>query len=359
MSDSYGYFAPAVADRPIPPPPPYPPAQSPLTPPPPPIGSYHAGMTLSPGGRVAVSDADFDEQLMMHGATMTSYANMGKSSRPGYYPVAGRMGWGERFWAGVDLAKTCWTVLRDEPMLLVVPLMTLLASVIVIVPLLLLSGGPADPQADRVLAGIQAVAVGLVVAVLGNLGSAVVVSAATTRLEGLRPDLGTSWKATMARLPQLTGLAVIMVAERAITGALRETPWGRFLADLLDRSWDFASFLSIPVILFEGAQPFGAVKRSGELVISRWGTQLTARGVLHLAVFVCALPLLLAMVLLGWLFSPVVAMVMFVVWLLLVVAVSTALNGILSAAMYRFAVTGLVVPGFREADMWRMFSRAT
>jgi hypothetical protein len=32
-----------------------------------------------------------------------------------------------------------------------------------------------------------------------------------------------------------------------------------------------------------------------------------------------------------------------------------ALNAILSAAMYRFAITGLVVTGFREADMWRAF----
>lgn len=286
------------------------------------------------------------------------YSAMGQQLRPGHYPVGDKLSWSERFSAGLDLAKTCWGVLRDEPALLVVPLLTLLASAVVIVPLVLLAGGPADPQLDPVLAAIQALVAGIVVAVTSTVGTAVVVSAATTRLEGLRPSISASWSAVMACLPRLAGLGLLMVGERAVTTALRETPFGGLFANLIDRAWDFASFLAIPVILFEGTGPVRAVGRSGELVVSRWGSQLTARGVIHLAVFVCAVPLLVVLVMLGWLLSPVVALVMFGLWLLTVTAVSTALNGILCAAMYRFATTGLVVPGFREADMWRVFARA-
>jgi hypothetical protein len=36
--------------------------------------------------------------------------------------------------------------------------------------------------------------------------------------------------------------------------------------------------------------------------------------------------------------------------------VSSALNGILSAAMYRFATTGMLCAGFNEADMWSVFA---
>jgi hypothetical protein len=39
------------------------------------------------------------------------------------------------------------------------------------------------------------------------------------------------------------------------------------------------------------------------------------------------------------------------------IAVSGALTGVLSAALYRFAITGMVAPGFRDADMWAAFSR--
>lgn len=281
------------------------------------------------------------------------------AARPGHYPVGERLSFLERVGSGIDLARTCWGVLRGEPQLLLVPLATLLASAAVIVPLLLLVGGPADPQAHRVLAGVQTFAVGVVCAVIGNLGTAVVVSAATARLQGLRPEIGKCWQAALAKLPQLAALGLVMAAERALTGLLRDGPFGRLLAGFIDRAWDFASLMSIPVIVFEDAGPFQSVRRSAELVKSRWGSQLAARSVLAIGVFCCALPLLVVMVLLGALWSPLLALVMFGGWLLLVVSVTSALHGILSAAMYRYAITGLVVPGFREADLWRAFSRAS
>jgi hypothetical protein len=37
--------------------------------------------------------------------------------------------------------------------------------------------------------------------------------------------------------------------------------------------------------------------------------------------------------------------------------IGAALTGVLSAALYRFATTGLVAPGFNEAEMWAVFSR--
>ncbi|BEP14933.1 hypothetical protein acdb102_32440 [Acidothermaceae bacterium B102] len=347
-----GYFAPPVSKRPDrPPPPSYPP------PPPTAFGGY-AGPPLPPGGRVAVSEMDSLEQSMLASAARTSYGQMGMSTRPGHYPVGAKMSLLERIGAGLDLAKTCWTVLRSEPMLLLVPIMTLLAGAAVIVPVFLLGGGFVDPSTHRAAAAVQGFVLLVVLTVIGNLGGAVVISAATTRLEGLRPDLGKSWRLALSKLPQLTGLGVIMAAERTLTNTLRDNALGKILAGLIDRAFDFATFLAIPAILFENVGPLRSIKRSGELVASRWGSQLVARGLLNLAVFVCSFPLLLAMLFLGWMFSPVVGVVLFCLGLLIVVAVSTALSGILSAAMYRFAVTGLVVPGFREADMWRVFSRA-
>ncbi len=341
------YFAPPPSARPsIPPPPSSPPP--PAFPPPP------------PGGRVAVSEPDAYEQGLLGQAAMASYQQMGVGSagRPGHYPVGERMSFFERFSAGLDLAKTSWSVLRDEPQLLLVPVMTLVAGAIVLVPLFLLTGGLADPSTQRVLAAVEGFCLMAALAVIGNVGGAVVVHAATTRLEGLRPDLGKSWAQAMAKLPQLAVLGVVMAAERTLTNTLRDSAWGKFLAGLIDRSFDFATFLAIPVILYENVGALGSVKRSGELVVKRWGPQLVARGLLNLAVYVCALPFLAVLLLVGWLVAPVVGIVLLCIGLVVVVAVATALSGILAAAMYRFAITGLVVPGFREADMWRVFSRA-
>lgn len=336
MTDDYGFFAPAGVRPPPPQTPPPPAPYSQQFPPP--------GQPLPPPAQ----------------GFPPPYVPPYGTGRPGgHYPIGAKMGFFDKISSGLTLARTCWTVLSDEPALLLVPVVTMLASALVIVPFLLLTGGIANPDTDRVLAGFQAVTVGIVLAAIGNVGTAVIVSAATTRLQGLHPDLRAAWSAALAKLPALAGLGVLVVLERSLSNLLRRNLLGRLVAGLIDSAWDFATFLTIPVVLFEDAGAMRSVKRSGQLVVSRWGSQLTASSILNLAVFVCALPLLIGMVLLGAMMSPLLAMAMFCVWLVLVVSVSTALSGILSAAMYRFAVTGLVVPGFREADMWRMFSRAS
>jgi hypothetical protein len=343
--DRFGYFAPPAPTQTMPPPPP--------PPPPPPYDRFSGSAATAPGGRPSMAGMDAVEQDLLRNAGARAPYQPG--IRPGHYPLSQRMSFLERISAGIDLAKTCFSVLRDEPALLLVPVLMLAVSAVVIVPLLLLGGGPADPQLNEVLAAIQAAGVGAVLSVVGCVGSAVIVSAATTRLEGLRPDLKASWAAVLPKVPQLAGLGLLLAAERAATRALRGNAVGRLVAGLIDRAWDFASLMAVPAILFEGVGPLRSVKRSAELVRGRWGSQLTARAVLHLGVLVLAIPLLVVMVVLGAWYSPAAALVMFCVWLVLVVSAATALNAILSAAMYRFAITGLVVPGFREADMWRAF----
>ena len=151
---------------------------------------------------------------------------------------------------------------------------------------------------------------------------------------------------------------VVLAGERTLTSLLRGKRWspGTFAANAIDRVWDFATFLVIPVILYENVPVFAAVKRSGHLVAARWGTQLTARSVLSLALFVACLPLIAVGVVLCLVSVPLGIGVLVVV-LVGDLVMAAALTGVLSAAMYRFATTGMVVPGFREADMWAMFGR--
>ncbi len=337
----YGYFSPPANPPPTAPPPPPPPSQ---------FGGQWGPV---PGGRPNVETmAGIEADLLRAGSARATYE---PGPRQFHQRPVARLGFFERIEAGINLARTCFSVLTDEPQLMLVPLVMLMVCAVILAPLLMLAGGPADPQLDRMLAGIQAAAVGAVVSVVSCVGAAVMVAAATTRLQGQRPNLTASWATVRPHLPQLAGLGLLMAAERALTRALRETPWGRLVAAVVDRAWDFATLMAIPVVLFEGAGPVGSVKRSAELVRHRWSSQLVARAVLHLGVIICAIPLLVVMVVLGAWYSAIAAMVMFCVWVVLVVCVSMALNAILSAAVYRFAVTGLVSPGFREADMWRAF----
>jgi hypothetical protein len=170
--------------------------------------------------------------------------------------------------------------------------------------------------------------------------------------------LSSAWVTTLGQLPRLVYFGIVLAGERTLTSLLRGKRWsiGTLAANTIDRAWDFATYLVIPVILFENLTVFGAVKRSGQLVASRWGTQLTARSVMSASLFLVSLPLIVLAVVLAA-YSMTAGIGLLIVVVVLIVVASSALNGVLSAAMYRFAVTGLVVPGFREADMWAAFGR--
>jgi hypothetical protein len=140
-----------------------------------------------------------------------------------------------------------------------------------------------------------------------------------------------------------------------MTAALRNSAAGRIAANVADKAWDFATFLAVPTILFEKVGPLTAVRRSGSLVASRWGTQLTAQAVLSFAIAVCTIPLAIVALVIASA-NAGLGIALLVAILLAAISVSSALNGILSAAMYRFATTGMLAPGFNEADMWSVFA---
>jgi len=188
-----------------------------------------------------------------------------------------------------------------------------------------------------------------------------VVAAATVRLEGGTPRIEAAWGKTLANAPMLIVYGLVSAVQRTLTGLLRSGKrrgLGDLAADALDSAWDFATFLAIPVLLYEGnTGVFKAVKRSATLVSKRWGSKLVGQATLNLAVLVVGLPVIVGAALLGYLVSLTACIAMAVLAYLVVAAFAAALSGIFSAAMYRFAITGQVAPGFREADMWAPFRR--
>jgi hypothetical protein len=278
---------------------------------------------------------------------------------PAHYPTVGRLGFTASIRSGFQLLPTCWSVLADEPALLLVPLVVLVVTIAILLGYVDLIGGlGALVTTNKYSTAVRVFPVLALTSSVASIGQAVIVSAATDRLQGKPSSLSAAWTTTLGQLPRLVLFGIVLAGERTLTGLLRGKRWsvGTLAANAIDRAWDFATFLVIPVILFENAPVFAAVKRSGALVASRWGTQLTARSVLGLALFVVCLPLLLLGIVLCTVSLPLGIGVLILV-LVGDLVLAAALTGVLSAAMYRFAITGLVVPGFREADMWSMFGR--
>jgi hypothetical protein len=276
-----------------------------------------------------------------------------------HYPTIGRLGFMGSLRSGFQLIPTCWSVLAAEPALLLVPLVVLVITVAMTAGYAGLEGGLGNLVTDnKYSTAVRVFPIAALCSAVSSVGQAVIVSAATERLQGRRPTLSSAWVTTLGQLPRLVYFGIVLAGERTLTSLLRGKRWsiGTLAANTIDRAWDFATYLVIPVILFENLTVFGAVKRSGQLVASRWGTQLTARSVMSASLFLVSLPLIVLAVVLAA-YSMTAGIGLLIVVVVLIVVASSALNGVLSAAMYRFAVTGLVVPGFREADMWAAFGR--
>ncbi|HVY09974.1 MAG TPA: DUF6159 family protein [Mycobacteriales bacterium] len=300
-----------------------------------------------------------DERMMLATSEATSYQNM--TGGPSYYLPGSRLGFMGSIRVGFRLIPVCWSVLAQELVLLVVPLVVLLVGGLALLGYAAAFGGVDGLVTDNnVDTAIRLFPIAAFMMILSVLGQAVIVAGATDILNGHRSSLGTAWLTALNQFPRLAWFGVVYAGERTLTGMLRgRRGWSPtdLAADVIDRAWDFATFLAIPVLLYENVTVFQAVKRSGQLVKQRWGVQLTARSVLGTALFVAFLPLVVLAVLVAVGVSAVLGIVLILILLLGQVAMAGALTGVLSAALYRFGVTGLVAPGFQEADMWAAFDR--
>ncbi|HEY0870485.1 MAG TPA: DUF6159 family protein, partial [Acidothermaceae bacterium] len=273
-----------------------------------------------------------------------------------FYPVGSRLGVFGNIRAGFRLLPTCWGALMADPTLLFVPLVVLFVGGVASAGYIAAFGGLAHLLAGgRAVVAVKTLPLTVVLAVVSVIGRAVVVADATQRLQGAKPRIDVAWRLTVSRLPALIGFGIAQALESTMTAALRNSAAGRIAANVADKAWDFATFLAVPTILFENASPLVAVRRSGSLVASRWGTQLTAQAVLSFAIAACTIPLAVVAIVVA-VANAAFGIALLVAILLAAIAVSSALNGILSAAMYRFATTGMLAPGFSEADMWSVFA---
>ncbi|MGN6475253.1 MAG: DUF6159 family protein [Mycobacteriales bacterium] len=311
-----------------------------------------------PQGGAPVLSAD--EQVMLASSAATSYQNM--SGYPGYVPAGQKLGFWGSIQVGFRLLPVCWSVLAQEAVLLVIPLVVLLVSVLALLGYAAAFGGIGQlvsQHTGKVDLIIFFPVIAFMMAI-SSVGQGVIVAAATDILSGKKSSFGNAWLAALTKLPQLVGFGVVYAAERTLTGMLRgKRSWSptTIAANAIDRAWDFATFLAIPVLLYENVGVFESVRRSGKLVAKRWGVQLTARSALGLALFVCAFPVIALGMLVAFGVSVPLGIAIVLVALLAQIAFAGALTGVLSAALYRFAVTGLIAPGFRDSDMWAVFSR--
>ena len=175
------------------------------------------------------------------------------------------------------------------------------------------------------------------------------VGAALIRLQGGDPTAADGFRIANAHLSNLMGYAAIAatVGVALRFAADRGGRGGQWVSRIGGAAWTMASYLVVPVLVAEGLGPMDAVKRSTQLLRRTWGEQVIGGVGMGLVFFLVLLPLIalgtvaiLAVTGSGSVVLIAAVVIVFVLALIGLVLVQSALGGIYTAALYRHAEGG-------------------
>jgi hypothetical protein len=267
-----------------------------------------------------------------------------------------------------ELTKASLSVLRSDKELLIFPLISFLALVIVTISFAVpwyLFGGFAEVQRGTpgVISLVIAFVFYLVTYTVMFYFQTALVGAAMIRLDGGDPTLGDGFRIANSRLPQIIGYALIAATVGMILRWISERAGivGQIVAGVIGFAWNVATFLVVPVLVMEKVGPIDAIKRSGSLLRKTWGEQLVGNfgiGLIFglLAILVLALGVGLAIALFQT--SVAIGLVLIVAVILVVGAIAligSAASGIFTASLYRYATKGDPGAAFQPETMSAAF----
>ncbi len=268
-----------------------------------------------------------------------------------------------------QLVKASASVLRADKELIVFPMISGLALILVsasfFVPMLFVNEGALLSGDIGVFQMVIFFAFYMTQYTVIIFFNTALVSAAMKRLEGGDPTVGYGLGMAWSRLGTILGYAAIAATVGMLLRAARERAGflGQLVIGLVGFAWSLATFLVVPVLVSHDVGPIEAVKQSAAVLKKTWGEQIAGNFglgfVFALAYVGTAILSVLLLVLVGstqipWLIGAV--LVGIVLGFILLAAVQSALTGIYSAALYRFATTGQA-QGFEAAMLQGAFVR--
>ena len=274
----------------------------------------------------------------------------------------------ERFKNGLKLVQASWAVLRADRELLVLPILSLLSSIGLIamvffglfvddVRIARLTGEAPMPDAFEWM--ILAV-VGYALTYIAIFFNVALVCAADERMSGGDPTVRSALSDASRHALAIAPWALVSVVAALILRVLRERAGivGRIAARILGFAWGVLTYLVLPVLILEGLTVREAIARSKDLLVKTWGEAASGEVGMSLVTFVALLAGVPFALLIGGGGQPgwvLLAVILFVVWVLLVSVVMGALNMVFRVAIYRYAADGETPAEFEGLDLEGIF----
>jgi hypothetical protein len=174
------------------------------------------------------------------------------------------------------------------------------------------------------------------------------VGAALERLDGGDPSITDGLSLAMDRLGTIVGYAAIAATVGMVLRFISERSGilGRLVVGLVGLGWSLATYLTVPVLVTRDVGPIDAVRESAALFKKTWGEQVVGNVGMGWAFFLMGLSwtcVAVGLVAGAGALSPaalVPAIAIAVGGYVSLALVSSALRGVYTAALYRYATTG-------------------
>ena len=258
----------------------------------------------------------------------------------------------QRFARSWQLAKESFAVLRADKRLVLFPVMSAIAAVVVSVSFLVplastgalqgASNGQATPLTYLILFLFYYVNYFVIV-----FFNSALVGAANICLSGGHATLSDGLSMAKSRLGRIAAWALVAATVGLLLRMIesRSEKLGRIAAALLGTAWTLITYFIIPVIVFEDGSMFESIKRSTRLLKQTWGEELGAGIGFGLLWFLMVIPGVLLIVAVAMV-QPLVALLLGVLYFMALAATAAAVKSIFTVALYRYASQGQVPSGF-------------
>jgi len=136
---------------------------------------------------------------------------------------------------------------------------------------------------------------------------------------------------------------------------------GRMVVGLLGVGWTVATYLVVPILVSRDTGPIEAVRESATILKKTWGENVVGQAgmgvafaLIHFLIVVCGIALVVAAAATGS--GALIGLAVFVMVAVLILAalVQSALGGIYSAALYRYASQGGVASNGFDSNALHM-----
>ena len=264
------------------------------------------------------------------------------------------------------LVKTSWEILMSEKQLLVFPVLSGIVTILVMITFvlpLLLAGAfmnivPAGPVVYYGFLFLFYVASYFVVIFFNTA----LITCVNDKLNGRPVSVATGLSNSARHLPSIIGWAVLAATVGLILNLLEERAGfvGDIVLAIIGGVWSLVTFFVVPVLVFEEKGVFSAIRESFALFKKTWGETVVGSvsiGLVFMLIGIAGALCVFATLMLGSWMVFIAALALFILLVVILAVIASAMQGIFVVALYTYAKTGQVPGAFRKDLIEQAFVR--